>query len=84
MSNFDDGLSAILKHRPVYEWAREDGSVPTLQPRRAVLQRKKDGLRENALTPDEAVKLSRQIRSQALTSPLPDSTPFIRADRDTR
>lgn len=36
----------------------------------------------NALTPEEAVALSRSFRARVSGPCLPDSTPFIRADRD--
>lgn len=65
---------------PVHERAREDGAASA-----ADLRRRADGIREaNALSAEDAIALARTIRARALRQPLPDSTPMIRAERDTR
>lgn len=73
--------SALSRIRPVYDLPREDGnSAPPIETRR-----RQDGIVDaNALTPQEAIRLSRALRAKVLKKPMPDSTAMIRADRDGR
>ena len=47
-----------------------------------LIRRDRDGVSENELGPAETLAVTRELRSLALQPMLPDSTPFIRMDRD--
>ena len=71
----------LARLQPLFEQPREDGtSAHSLEQRL-----RRDGLKPtNELSPEEAVALSRSIRALALKPLYPDSTPWIRKDRDSR
>lgn len=50
----------------------------------ALVRRDRDGVSENELTSEEAVRQARDLRGKALKTTLPDSTPAIRTDRNSR
>ncbi|HEV2605556.1 MAG TPA: hypothetical protein VGU24_18065 [Microvirga sp.] len=49
-----------------------------------LIRRLRDGVSDNELTPEEALRRVRDVRSTAPKRVLPDSTAGIRADREAR
>jgi hypothetical protein len=68
--------AGTLRERLPTERAGPDSTAP--------IRRDRDGLPENELPAEEAIRLARELRSGALKAVLPDSAPATRADRDSR
>lgn len=72
------GRVAVSRH------IRAMQSAPLQEDSAVLIRRERDGVSENELTPEESLRLVRETRRSMPDEIFPDSTPGIRADRDTR